>query len=189
MEDLDKTKHLVNLIAKGDSEAFADFYDFFYLKVYRFSSYFVKSDILIEEIVSDVFFNIWQSRKKLQGIKNIEGYLYKATRNRALYYLNHTSTNDFVPTDELPLGYITNTETPESIAETKELEQEITKAVEELPERCKLIYLMAKEEGMKYKEIAEILSISEKTVNAQIVIALKRIAKALRDHLYFFILC
>ncbi len=59
--------------------------------------------------------------------------------------------------------------TPEEIYINEELVLAIQSAINELPERCKLIFLMAKEEGLKYREIAEILSISEKTVNAQIV--------------------
>jgi len=73
----------------------------------------------------------------------------------------------------------------------EELINVIQEAIEQLPERCKLIFLMAKEENLKYKEIAEILSISENTVNAQIVIALKKLSEKIKKYVHglcFFIL-
>jgi RNA polymerase sigma-70 factor (family 1) len=188
LKDSDKIKQLLIRIAEGDSDAFREFYDMYYLKVYRFSGYFVKSDNLREEIVSDIFFSVWQSRKKLPDVENIEAYLYTATRNKALYYLNNASPGNNVSLDDLPIGFTRDEETPESIIITEELKQELKKAVAELPERCKLIFLMAKEEGLRYKEIAGMLSISEKTVNAQMVIALRKIGETLRRYLYMFLL-
>lgn len=181
-------KQLISRIAADDSTAFGEFYDLFYLKVYRFSGYFVKSDICCEEIVSDTFYSIWQSRKNLSKIENIEAYLYTATRNKALYHVNHNSTDKNILIEDLPIGYTIHEETPESIIITKETIQELKNAIKDLPERCKLIFLMAKEEGLKYKEIAKILSISEKTVNAQMVIALKRIVTALRRHIHLLLI-
>lgn len=187
MKDSEIVKHLIQKIAEDDSDAFNVFYDLFYLKIYRFSSYIIKSDKVCEEIVSDIFFTIWQNRRNLIRVENIEAYLYTSTRNRALYYLNHYCQSQ-VSLDDIQIGYKSiDEETPESIIITEELKQAIRKAVTDLPERCRLVFLMAKEEGLKYKEIAEILSISEKTVNAQIVTALKKLTEALHNYLYILL--
>ena len=127
------------------------------------------------------------NQKNLEKIENIEAYLYTITRNRALYYLNQSSQDNTISIEHLAIGYSAHNETPESIVIMEELKQAINDAVAELPERCKLIFLMAKEEGLKYKEIAQILSISEKTVNAQMVTALQKLGKALRKYLYLFL--
>jgi len=62
---------LIKQIAQNDAGAFAKFYDLFYIKLYRFSSYFLKSDELCQEVVSDVFLSIWQTRARLPGIENV----------------------------------------------------------------------------------------------------------------------
>jgi len=188
MKDSGNLNYLMRRIAEDDSDAFRDFYNLFYIKIYRISGYFVKSNELTEEIVSDVFLSVWQRRKKLEKIENIDAYLYTTTRNRSLYYLNHLIQENIISIENLPIGYSVYNETPESIVITEELKQALNAAVTELPERCKLIFLMAKEEGLKYKEIAEILSISEKTVNAQMVTALKKLGIALQKYLYIIYL-
>ncbi len=186
MNDEDNIKYLLKRIAEGNSDAYKDFYDLFYIKIYRFTGYFVKTDYLKEEIVSDVFFSVWQGRKNLPKVEKIEAYLYTSTRNRALYYQNKKTKENTISIENLPIGYSTLYETPESIVITDELKLAVNAAIAELPERCRIIFLMAKEEELKYKEIAEILSISEKTVNAQMVTALKRLAESLRKYINLF---
>lgn len=186
MKNSENINYLIARIVDEDSEAFRNFYNLFYLRIFRFSGYFVKSIHFKEEIVSDVFLSVWLRRKTLGGIENIEAYLYTTTKNRALFYLNHISQETTISIEKLPIGYSAQKETPESILLTEELKQALNKAVGALPERCKLIYLMAKEKGLKYREIAQILTISEKTVNAQMVTALKKLGDSLRKYLYIF---
>ena len=85
--------------------------------------------------------------------------------------------------EEIPLGIASADDTPEEQLLSEELCKAITQAVNQLPERCKLVFLMAKEQGLKYKEIAKILQISEKTVNAQMVIALKKLNLIMRQYM------
>jgi RNA polymerase sigma-70 factor (ECF subfamily) len=183
------TELLLQKIAVGDHVAFRFFYDRYYSQVYRFASYFVKSSQVVEEIVSDVFCIIWQHRKKITEIDNFEGYLYTITKNKALYYLKQDSKILLTETD---LDLISNemmshNENPEYIVIDKEFSNAFKNAVDDLPEKCRLIFLMAREEELKYREIAEKLSISEKTVNAQMVLAIKKLSKKLGEILYFII--
>lgn len=183
MKQSDITTKLLQQVAKDDNKAFESFYDLYFKRVARFASYFVKSDMLCQEIISDVFFAVWQNRKKLPLIQNIEAYLYTSVRNRALYYLNQSHTVGQIPVNELSIGILSDNRTPEDITLTEELQLVINNAIADLPERCRLVFLMSREEELKYKEIAEILSISEKTVNAQMVSAIKKIGQALQKYM------
>lgn len=175
---------LLERMATDDNNAFRLFYDYYYFQVYRFSSYFVRSSCLIEEVVSDVFCIIWQNRKKLSQIKQFDKYLYAITRNKALYYLRREGKVVLTGLEQAS-NMLSNDINPEYLAIDEELTVSFKKAVEELPERCRLIFLMSREEKLKYKEIAEILCISEKTVNAQMVLAIKKLTKRLEKIVFF----
>ena len=183
MDGSSNIKFLLRRISKNDEQAFTEFFDLYYKTVFRFATYFINDEELIQEIVSDVFFGIWQSRKKLPGVKNIKAYLYTSTRNKAFYYLKKNHQQATVEIEDIPVTLSMDKQTPENITLNKELQQRIQKSVDTLPEKCRLIFLMAREEGLKYREIARILSISEKTVNAQIVIAIKKLGKVIQDYL------
>jgi RNA polymerase sigma-70 factor (ECF subfamily) len=179
MHRIQVTDHLILNVAKGDTIAFGRFYDRYFRTVFQFAHYFIKSDFTCQEIVSDVFISLWQNRKELPEIKNLPGYLYTLTRNKALDYIDKASR---IPefTDDLPLGLTMPDNDPEKVLMFEEMEAYINKTIDKLPDRCKLIFLMSREGNLRYKDIAQILSISEKTVQAQIVTALKKIAEGIR---------
>jgi len=176
--------NLLKRIAADDDDAFRLFYDIYYLEVYRFASYFITSSLLIEEIVSDVFCVIWQNRSRLSQIDYFERYLYTITKNKAFHYLQSEKKMTLTELEAIS-DTLSHDENPEYITVDKELSASLKKAIDELPERCRLIFLMAREEGLKYKEIAGLLSISEKTVNAQMVLAIKKLSKRLGDIVLF----
>jgi RNA polymerase sigma-70 factor (ECF subfamily) len=184
-----KNTQTVNLlfrrISEGDSKAFTQFYELYFDRVYQIAYYYIKDRQSCEEIVSDVFMTVWQSGIKLQSIDNIDSYLFITTRNRAFFYLNQQS-NSNVSVDEIPFEALFHNENPEESTVNDEFLRKINEAIETLPERCKQIFLMAREEGLKYREIATALSISEKTVIAQMVTAIKRLAKSLQNYLSIF---
>lgn len=184
--DKSEVESLLVRIAEDDSNAFRLFYDIFYIQVYKFTSYFIKAPNQREEIVSDVFFSIWQNRKNNCKIKDIKAYLYIVTKNKALSYLDAENKLLFSPIDYSSSDALSYNETPEDLIIDEELSNAVKSAIEMLPERCRLIFLMAREHGLKYKEIAEILSISEKTVNAQMVLAIKKMTVLLNRFFLFF---
>lgn len=173
-------------MASGGDAAFRAFYDGYYYQIYRYASCFVASRQLVEEIVSDVFCAIWQNRKRIAGIGNFEGYLYTITKNRALYYLSREHKLSLADMD-IAFHDLPDHETPEIRAIENEFNTALQNAIDELPEKCRRIFLLAREEGLKYREIAEKLSISEKTVNAQMVLAIKKLSKK-TGKLFFFLL-
>lgn len=124
--------------------------------------------------MTDVFFSVWQSRKRLKDIDNIDTYLYISVRNESFRFqarnkdLNRVSLNEL-----LPLMEEEDEGSPEEHLELKEMREMLDKAIDELPEKCRLVFLMSREEGLKTKEIAEILSVQESTVRVQMKIAIE----------------
>lgn len=174
--------NLLKRMARDESDAFARFYDLYYQKIYKFSRYFVRSEELCQEIVMDLFYNVWQSRKNLTDISNIDGYLYTSVKHLSFKYKKDKANITNLSMDDLPPDFFIETESPENIYLDNELKVIIEKAINDLPERCKLIFIMAREQELKHKEIAEILSISEHTVHAQMSTASTKISAALRRY-------
>lgn len=175
---------LLQQIAAGDQAAFRQVYFGFYKRLYHFALAIVKTREPAEEIVEDVFIRIWQQREELPSIRNLRVYLYTATKNTALNYLSKKAKASITePFDHIQIDLNGSVVTPEQILITAEMYKKIQKAVEALPPRCKMIFKLVREDGLRYKEIAEILNISVNTIDAQMAIAVKRIAAALEAEL------
>ena len=182
MKPIEK-KELLNSISADDREAFNLFYNLYYDQVFRFSFFFLKDKDACREVISDVFFGIWQSRKRLMDINNLEAWIYIITKNEAIRYSNHNKKNNSVSLDEIPICFQEKVdETPEDQLVHKEIEELLTSVINSLPERCRIIFLMARQEGLKPKEIAEILSINESTVRVQMKIAIEKIIEGIKPH-------
>ncbi|MCD7941992.1 MAG: sigma-70 family RNA polymerase sigma factor, partial [Bacteroides intestinalis] len=125
----------------------------------------------------------WQSRKRLKDIENLEAYLFISVRNEVTRYNKKNGRQNRVSLDELPVQLkITEEESPYDKISYKEMEQLLGKIIGELPEKCRLIFLMARQEQLKPKEIAERLCISENTVRVQMKIAIEKIIKQIKPY-------
>lgn len=180
------TKAVLQLIAEDSRGSFDLFYHRYYDRVFRFSYYFLKDKEACREVVADVFVSIWQSRHQLAKIENIETYLYVIARNEAKRNIAQRNAHRvrFRALDEIPV-HLESTEgqsSPEDDLTEKEMEHYLTLAINELPDRCRAIYLMARNDGMRPKEIAEALSITESTVRVQLKIAAEKLTDALRPY-------
>jgi RNA polymerase sigma-70 factor (family 1) len=168
-------------IAAGDQHAFRQVYLYFYKRLYQFALAIVKVRESSEEIVEDVFVRIWQQRAGLPAIQNLRVYLYTATKNTSLNYLSKKARESITePFDHIHVGMNGSTITPEQILLTAEMYRKVREAVDSLPPRCKMIFKLVREDGLRYKEIADILNISVNTIDVQMAIAVKKIATALR---------
>jgi RNA polymerase sigma-70 factor (ECF subfamily) len=179
-----ETHELLHLISKDNRGSFDLFYNLYYDQVFRFAFYFLKDREACREVVSDVFFAVWQSRKKLVDIVNIETYLYVAARNEANRFLAARSHPKHVSLDDIPVHLESPDEdaSPENDLITQEMEQLLARVVNELPPKCRTIFLMVRQDGMKPKQIAEILAINESTVRVQMKIAVEKIVAALKPY-------
>ena len=176
---------LSHLISQGDEKAFRKLFDAYAQKLISFVFAIVKAKDVSLEIVDGVFIRLWKNKEDIINIKNIRVYLYTAVKNAAL---NHLSRKAFAqitgPFNDIDI-LINDDQAPDKQMITAELFNKIHEAVNELPPRCKMIFKLVREDGLKYKEVADILNISENTVDAQMVIAVKRIREKIKLHLDF----
>ncbi|MCY1719372.1 RNA polymerase sigma-70 factor [Prolixibacteraceae bacterium Z1-6] len=168
---------------EDDERAFKQFFDLFAGRLYQFAFSFLKNKSVAEEAVSDVFFKVWLNRSELVNIQNVKAYLFKATYNTSLNYLDEIKRKKAISLEDIEVDLGIDLLCPETELINQELKELIDAAIEDLPSRCKIIYKMAKVEQMKYKEIGELLEISVKTINHQLSIALKKIGEAIKTYL------
>lgn len=165
-----------------DMKAYRQLYDLLYERLFWFSFSFVKSREAAEEIVSDVFIKLWTMRSQLLTVDNLSVFLYIIAKNFSLNYITRHYKYPQVSLDELPLEVDTTID-PEELYISSEMVNRIKEAVNHLPGQCKLIFQLVREDGLKYKEVAAILQLSELTVRNQLAIALKKIAAELKPNL------
>ena len=175
------TALLLRKVAAGDQLAFRELYHIYNKRLHYFALALVKTKEAAEEIVEDVFIRLWNQRQTITAINNLRIYLYTATKNTALNYLAKKAKENIVePFDNIDIALQETGISPEQIMITAETYQKIRQAVEALPPRCKMIFKLIREDGLRYKEVAEILNISINTIDAQMAIAIQRITEAVR---------
>jgi RNA polymerase sigma-70 factor (family 1) len=168
-------------IAKSDETAFTQLYLQFSKKLQQFAISLVRSKEISEELVEDVFVKIWANRSHITEIDNLTVYLYVAVKNKALNILSQKAKELIAaPFDYLDLPVDEFATDPYDLMITSEIMTRMHRVIENLPPRCKMIFKLIREDGLKYKEVAEILNISVNTIDAQIAIAVKKLCSALQ---------
>ncbi len=167
-------------IASNDEQAYRELFLHYYYKLNRFAMAFVKNRELAEEVVSDVFINLWRKREQITEISNLNLYIYVSARNISLNYLSRLSRQVQGDMENLEVELLSPFSNPEEAFITKEMNLKLKAAIDELPARCKLIFKLVKEDGLKYKEVADLLNLSVSTVDNQLSIAVKKIAATIR---------
>ncbi len=162
-----------------DAVAYKKLFSLFFLPLKSFSYSILKSNEAAEEVVSDVFVEIWARRKQLMEIENLKMYLYISVRNASLRQLQKIQKIKTLSLDDVDITFASADLNAADSIISKELVSKIETAIEQLPSQCKIIYKLAKEDRLKYKDIGELLSISVKTIDNQIATALKKIASVL----------
>lgn len=177
---MDKTHNDIEVLQQrialfNDQQAYNDLFVHFYQSLQQFAFSFLKSKQLSEETVSDVFIKIWEKRAKLHTITNLKLYLFTSTRNTALNYLKKQKGLQNLPAEDYWVELNSVFFDPEQLMVTAEMINKVQKAVHDLPPKCKMIFKLVKEDGLKYREVASLLHLSIKTVENQMTIALKKI--------------
>ena len=168
-------KDLIFKICKGDEKAFRQLFDMYYQKLFHLAFYYLSSKELSEEVVADVFFTIWNKRDILHNIENIESYLYTSVKNQSLHYIRRSNIPDCTPLDLYHIELIADNDNPESSLLNQEQQKLIQDAINSLPEKCREVFRLFLSDRLKQKEIAILLEISQKTVEAHISTAYKKI--------------
>ncbi len=180
MDRLENFALLRERIANDDQLAYRQLFMQFYNKLSRFVMGFTKSKELTEEIVSDVFINVWRRRKNLGEVQNLKLYLYVSAKNTTFNYLKKLHRENFIDLSAVEIEPADPFADPSAALITREMNLKLKTAINELPPRCKLIFTLIKEDGLTYKQTAHLLNISGSTVENQLSIALKRISNAIR---------
>lgn len=164
-------------IRSGDSSAFSWLFRKYYEPLYFFATRWIRDTQVAEDIVQDLFVKLWTNRQRLQIESNLKSYLYRAVKNRTLNIQKQVSKMSH-PEDQSSLPNISNS-TPEQELIEKEKSTAIHRAIDDLPKKCRQIYLMKRYDNLTYGEIAEILDISINTVKTHMKRALKILLKKL----------
>ncbi len=171
---------IIRRIREGDAHQFELLFRSSYVSLVRFAMTIIKDRDTAEEIVQDLFFKLWRDREKLRIESSLNGYLFRSVHNRCLHFIEH---NKIVEKYAAEMAY-SQTEirdNPSEILQYKELQEKVTRIIERLPDRCGRIFYMSRFEGLKYSEIAQKLSVSVKTVEANMGRALKEFRKELTE--------
>ena len=180
MDRLEDLAQLGERIAKDDQLAYRQLFIQFYNKLSRFVIGFTKSKELTEEIVSDTFINLWRRRKNIVEIRNLKIYLYVSAKNITFNYLKKLHRENLIDLDTVEIEPEDPFADPGAAMITREMNLKLKAAINDLPPQCKLTFTLVKEDGLTYKQTAHLLSLSEKTIENQISIALKKISSAIR---------
>jgi RNA polymerase sigma-70 factor (family 1) len=176
-------------ISQGNEQSLAALYKLFSKRLIHFARVVTRSGDLAEEVVEDVFVKLWSNRHKIMEIDNLTVYLYVAVKNRSLNSISQKARELIqAPFDDLDIEVGDMTADPYNLLVTSEMMQKMQQAVESLPPRCKMIFKLVREDGLKYKEVADILNISVNTIDVQMAIAIKKICTMLdmnRPHVGF----
>ncbi|MFT4095156.1 MAG: RNA polymerase sigma-70 factor [Niabella sp.] len=175
--------YLLHAIAENsDEQAFDELFRMYYPALLSYISSVLKDRQAAEEICVDVLFKLWQNRKMLSTIKNLSYYLYIAAKHGAISYMRSRSYKELQRNTSLENAgeqFTYELTSVEARIINKETLHRVNAAVKILPPRCRLIFKLVKEDGLKYTEVAQLLELSVKTVENQITIAMKKLAEAL----------
>jgi len=180
-------QQLIHEIGKGNQEAFEHLFKRYYAGLCIFARKYVVNQEIAEEIIQDLFVTFWEKRLQLELHTSLKSYLFTSAKNRCINYLKHKKIeNQYI-------DYVKHHENQrqatvfEHFSENK-LKSTIEQAIENMPEKRRAIFKMSRFEGKKYREIAESLKISVKTVETQMSHALAFLREQLKDFLPLIIL-
>jgi len=166
-------RDIIGRIRKGDIEQFESLFRSSYTSLVNYAKTILKESDTAEEIVQDLFYVLWRDRKKLNITTSLKGYLFRAVYNKSMHHIEHRKVvHKHIIETKTTIGI--NPDDPAEILKYKELHEKIAVLIAKLPERCARIFYMSRFEGLKYAEIAKELSISIKTVEANMGKALKK---------------
>ena len=171
---------LIGRIANEDDPvAYKQLFQLYHNRLFHFAYSITHSRETAEEIVSDVFLKVWIKRKSLIKIHNKHLYLYICAKNHAINRLIKDKKNRIFSLDECLVEIRSIYFDPEQLMITAEMVKRVQQAISQLPPKCQLIFKLVKEDGLKYKEAAELLGLSTKTIENQMTIALRKMDQAI----------
>jgi RNA polymerase sigma-70 factor (ECF subfamily) len=177
-------KGFIELLRQGNELAFEKVFTTYYEALHAYAFTILGDEAMSEELVQEVFFTVWAKRDQLDIQSSLRSYLYKSVFNKCLDHLKHRKHK------KKHISYVlhqarasSSGEDGDTRSDLKDLEKNLQKALNGLPEQCRTIFQLNRFEGLKYHEIALHLGLSVKTVEAQMGKALKRLRISLAEFL------
>ena len=168
------------VIHENSYKDFETIYKHYYEFLCHYAWKFVNEKELAEEVVSEVFYKLWKNKEKINVKTSFRSYIFIAVRNQAFDYLRKVKKINYIEDTEALKSGMTDRHSPLEEVIFKEIYINLEKAIENLPHQCRMIFRMSRDEGLRYREIAEQLDISIKTVETQMGRALKKLRKVVR---------
>jgi RNA polymerase sigma-70 factor (ECF subfamily) len=177
-----KERQAIRRIRQGDEQAFEWLFRQYYERLCQWAYQYLHDQDSSEEVVQDLYYHLWRNRASLEFHVSVKSYLYKAVSNNCKMLLRRKSRRSDIEADLAARnqGMVT---APESLLEVKEIREVVNRTLEELPDKPAQIFRMSRYDGLKYREIAEKLSISIKTVEANMGKALQIFRKNLQEYI------
>ena len=177
-------KKIFQRIAENnDREAFTLFFKEYYANLIQFAMLFVPQFEQAEDIVSNVMIRLIKKAKDICKVKNFDSYLFIVVRNEALDYLKKEKKHRFIVIDSENDFFLKEYVDPCEKLIEKELRDLIFDTVESFPPKRRMVYKLVKDENLSYKEVANLMDISIRTVGVHITVAVKEIKKVLGRYL------
>lgn len=172
--------NIIYRIAKGNQTALDAFMDHYSSTLYRYAYGVLGNRENAEEVVSDVFFEIWKMGERLLEIESIDAFLRTVTYRKAVSYQRHEDTMPSrVSLDDIENFTVSPVAAPDSELVSREEIDALNDAIASLPPKCRHVFFLAKIDGMPYKEIASLLNISIATINYHVSYAMTALKKIL----------
>lgn len=184
----------INGLILGDEEMYIFLFREYYVSLCSYSRRYVGRKDIAEEIVSDTFLKIWETRETLQINTSVKAYLFQAVCNNSLNYLRklkkeQTLDEYFLDTSSENIGFASVSEEIDEQSLTMEsISEKVEEAVSQLPEQQQKAFRLKRFEGKKTKEVAEIMGLSVKTIEMHLSKATLNLRKNLKDYLPSFLL-
>jgi len=180
MENKLNLELVLKQLAHDDKTALQMLFNYFYPRLYNFSRTFLKLDEGIDDILQEVFIRIWENRRNIKTPETFNAYIFTITRNLLLNELrsrlNNEKLKDKIFKKSIAVEYLLSEQ-----IEFHELKEKVDHIVTSLPERQLEVFLLSRNEGLSYNEIASKLGITEKTVEYHISQALGTIKKKMKE--------
>ncbi len=172
----------IRRIKDGDIKVFESIFRRYYSPLLYFSMGITGSSAASEEVIQDLFYVLWRDKERLNITTSLKSYLYTSVKNRSIQYCEHERVveryKNYKSTD-----HVQESPAADDSIEYKEVEKILQRAISNMPDRMAKIFKMHRFDSKKYSEIAELLSVSVKTVEAEMTKAIKRLKRELETYL------
>ncbi len=172
---MDSMDYWQRVVDWDDRSAFEQIFQLHHQEVRTFAQALTRSRTMADDVTQEVFISLWVKRKKLTHVAHFSYYLLTMVRNQSLNYLYKHRYRNEVDLDNVNMEWLVLHTTPESLMISSEMLHRMNAAINDLPPRCKLIFYLVKEKGLKYKEAASLLNVSKKNIENQMGIAFRRL--------------